>query len=86
MEKVLRFLNMKLQNYLLIMFKSIRTSENNKKIISKFTHKWGLGNENVIARIAIGLSLQLEGTLSLDSLRDAKGKEYKKNCTFWRLP
>lgn len=39
------------------MFTQIRTSAKNKDIVTILTRKFGLGAENVIARIAIAYSL-----------------------------
>lgn len=64
---------------------NIRTSEANQEIIRKLTAKLPVGTkENVIARIAIGYSLQ-NGRLFSSSefnLYDSKGKEYKDHILF----
>ena len=58
------------------MFNSIKTSEQNKIVVSTLTTRLGLGAENVIARLAIGHSLSTESELLLDAVQDSKGKEY----------
>ena len=64
------------------MFKSIRTSEFNKQIITELTTKLGFGVENIIARIAFAYSLKNDGRLNLEDIQDSKGKEYSKNVLF----
>lgn len=64
------------------MLKSIRTSEENKEIISKLTRKLNLGSENIIARMALSYSLSKQQKLNLKDLRDSKGKEYSNNVLF----
>ena len=49
------------------------------------TRKFGLGAENVIARIAIAYSLQCEARFSPLDIQDAGGKEYSKNVLFGDL-
>lgn len=41
------------------MFNQIKTSAKNKEVVTVLTRKFGLGAENVIARIAIVYSLQM---------------------------
>lgn len=62
--------------------KHIRTSEENKEIVSKLTRKFNLGAENVIARIALIDSLARGVKLNLDELKDSKGKEYSLEILF----
>jgi DNA sulfur modification protein DndE len=67
------------------MFKTIKTSEENKKVIAELTQKLGLGAENVIARLAFAYSLKHHGKLDPNNKvhsRDAKGKEYSSNVLF----
>lgn len=64
------------------MFSSIRTSEENREIISMLTSKLQLGTENVIARIAFAYSLAQESRLELKDLKDSKGKEYSQKVLF----
>jgi DNA sulfur modification protein DndE len=64
------------------MFSHIRTSKENKEIITKLTNKLNLGAENVIARIAIAYSLAQDEILDLKDLQDSGGKEYSKSVLF----
>lgn len=64
------------------MFKSIRTSEANKKVVTELTQKLSLGPENVIARLALAYSLSRGRKLEFSSIKDAKGKEYSQNTLF----
>lgn len=64
------------------MFSSIRTSEENREIITMLTYKLQLGTENVIARIALAYSLAQEKKLELKDLQDSKGKEYSQKVLF----
>ena len=64
------------------MFSQIRTSSKNREIVVELTRKFNLGAENIIARIAIGYSLQSgDKFLPLD-VKDSGGKEYSKNVLF----
>lgn len=60
------------------MFTHIRTSKENKEVVTQLTRKHNLGAENVIARIAIALSLEQGEKLDLADLKDSGGKEYSK--------
>lgn len=60
------------------MFTHIKTSRVNKEIITELTRKWNLGAENVIARMALGYSLEHDGQLDLKDLQDSGGKEYSR--------
>lgn len=64
------------------MFSHIRTSRENKEIVTKLTNKFNLGSENVIARIALAYSLEHDGKLDLKDLKDSGGKEYSKSVLF----
>ena len=64
------------------MLKHIKTSKENKEIVSKLTRKLNLGAENTIARLAISYSLSQERKLSLNDIRDSQGKEYAKEVLF----
>jgi DNA sulfur modification protein DndE len=64
------------------MFTQIKTSKENKEIVSLLTRKLGLGTENVIARMAYTYSLSLERKLNLNDIKDAGGKEYSKSVLF----
>jgi len=64
---------------------NIRTSEANQEIVRKLTNKLPVGTkENVIARIALGYSLQNGRKFSNSefNLYDSKGKEYKEHILF----
>ncbi len=64
------------------MFNSIKTSLENKQIVSELTSKLALGTENVIARIALGYSLAKHDKLDLGKIEDSKGKEYSSKVLF----
>ncbi len=64
---------------------NIRTSEKNQKVVTRLTLKLPKGTkENVIARIALAYSLQLNKKFSSEELNqgDSKGKEYKDSVLF----
>jgi len=64
---------------------NIRTSERNQEVVRKLTTKLPYGTkENVIARIALGYSLQTGKRFQTSdfSLYDSKGKEYKDHILF----
>jgi len=64
------------------MFSQIRTSSRNREIVAELTRKFNLGAENIIARIALGYSLQTGEKFSPLNLKDSGGKEYSKNVLF----
>ena len=64
------------------MFSQIRTSSKNREIVIELTHKFNLGAENIIARIAIGYSLKSGKKFSPLDVNDSGGKEYSKNVLF----
>ena len=64
------------------MFTQIKTSKENKEVVSLLTRKLGLGTENVIARIAFTYSLSQDKKLDLNDIKDAGGKEYSKSVLF----
>jgi DNA sulfur modification protein DndE len=64
------------------MFTQIKTSKENKEVVSLLTRKLGLGTENVIARIAFTYSLSQDRKLDLNDIKDAGGKEYSKSVLF----
>jgi DNA sulfur modification protein DndE len=64
------------------MFSHIKTSKENKEVITKLTNKLNLGAENVIARIALAYSLEQDDKLDLKDLKDSGGKEYSKSVLF----
>ena len=64
------------------MFSQIRTSSRNREIVVELTRKFNLGAENIIARIAIGYSLQSGIKFAPTAIEDAGGKEYSKSVLF----
>ena len=64
------------------MFSQIKTSNKNKAIVAELTRKFNLGAENIIARIAIGYSLQSGIKFTPLDVKDSGGKEYSKNVLF----
>ena len=64
------------------MFSQIRTSSKNHEIVIELTRKFNLGAENIIARIALGYSLQSGDKFSPLDVKDSGGKEYSKNVLF----
>lgn len=65
-----------------MIFSQIRTSSQNKERVTELTRKFNLGAENIIARIAIGYSLQSGMKFSPIDVKDSGGKEYSKNVLF----
>lgn len=64
------------------MFTQIKTSKENKEIVSLLTRKLGFGTENVIARVAFTYSLSKDKKLDLNDIKDFGGKEYSKSVLF----
>ncbi len=64
------------------MFTQIRTSKENKEIVSQLTRTLGLGSENIIARIAFTYSLSKDRKLALKDIQNSSGKEYSKSVLF----
>ncbi len=64
------------------MFSQIKTSSRNREIVVLLTNKFNLGAENIIARIALGYSLQSGCKFSPLDVKDSGGKEYSKNVLF----
>ena len=64
------------------MFSQIRTNNKNREIVVELTRKFNLGAENIIARIALGYSLQSGNKFSPLDVKDSGGKEYSKNVLF----
>lgn len=67
------------------MFAQIKTTSKNKETVTVLTRKFGLGAENVIARIAIAYSLQSGVHFLPFDVKDSGGKEYSKNVLFGNL-
>lgn len=64
------------------MLSHIKTSKENKEVVTQLTNKLNLGAENVIARIALTYSIAQEDKLELKDLKDSGGKEYSKSVLF----
>lgn len=64
------------------MFSQIRTSKENKEVVSKLTRRLNLGTENVIARIAFSYSLSQDKKLNLKAIQNSSGKAYSKAVLF----
>ena len=67
------------------MFNQIKTCAANKVLVTDLTRKFGLGAENIIARIAILYSLHSGARFSPLDVKDSGGKEYTKNVLFGSL-
>ena len=62
---------------------SIKTSEANKEVIIKLSHRFEHDAENHISRIALSYSLSRGVQLTLaEDLKDSRGKEYKASTLF----
>lgn len=64
------------------MFTHIKTSTENKIIVSELTRKFNLGTENLIARIAFSYSLKSGVKFNPMDVKDSGGKEYTKSVLF----
>lgn len=64
------------------MFTQIRTSKENREVVSLLTRKINLGTENIIARMAFAYSLSKDRRLDLNNIQDSGGKEYSKSVLF----
>ena len=60
------------------MFTSIKTSRENKALVTELTRKMNLGAENVVARLALAYSLSKDERLELSGIQDSQGKEYSR--------
>ena len=60
------------------MFSHIRTSKENKEVVTELTRKLNLGAENVVARLAIAHSLKEGKKFDLKNIADSSGKEYSR--------
>ena len=61
---------------------TIKTSKQNKELVTALTNKLSLGAENLIARLAFAYSLSLDRRLDLVAIDDSKGKEYNSKVLF----
>lgn len=68
-----------------ILITQIKTSSENRERVTRLTRKFGLGAENVIARIAIAYSLKNGERFSPLDVKDSGGKEYSRNVLFGNL-
>ncbi|MCH3993818.1 MAG: DndE family protein [Prevotella sp.] len=64
------------------MFSQLKTSKVNKDNVTMLTKKFGLGAENIIARIALAYSLESRHHFEPSDVRDSGGKEYSKKILF----
>lgn len=64
------------------MFTQIKTSKQNREVVTNLSRKFNLGAENVVARIALTYSLSKGQKLSLNDIKDSQGKEYSKSVLF----
>ena len=64
------------------MFTHIKTSKENRELVSKLTRRLNLGTENHIARVALTYSLSKDRKMDLSEIKDSGGKEYSKNVLF----
>ena len=64
------------------MFTQIKTSKQNRVVVTNLSRKFNLGAENVVARIALTYSLSKGHKLSLNDIKDSQGKEYSKSVLF----
>ena len=64
------------------MFTQIKTSKQNREVVTNLSRKFNLGAENVVARIALTYSLSKGYKLSLNDIKDSQGKEYSKSVLF----
>ncbi len=60
----------------------VKTSKENREVVSKLTRKLNLGSENHISRMAFAYSISQEKKLSLEDLKNSQGKEYSKVVFF----
>lgn len=64
------------------MFTHIKTSKENRELVSALTRKLNLGTENIIARIAFTYSLSKNKKMDLSEIGNSQGKEYSKAVLF----
>lgn len=64
------------------MFSNIKTSKNNKELVTRLTNKLNLGAENIIARLALSYSLAGNRLMDLHQIQDSNGKEYSFKVLF----
>jgi|SRR6185437_8171884 len=64
------------------MFSNIKTSRQNRDLVTRLTNKLNLGAENIIARLALSYSLSRERRMELQQIQDSNGKEYSFKVLF----
>ena len=64
------------------MFTHIRTSKENKEVVSQLTRKLNLGTENYVSRIALTYSLSKDRVLDIKNIQNSSGKEYSNKVLF----
>ncbi|MDB2394218.1 DndE family protein [Flavobacteriaceae bacterium] len=64
------------------MFSHIKTSKENKEVVTLLTNRLNLGAENLISRIALTYSLSLGKKLNISDIRNSSGKEYSSKVLF----
>jgi DNA sulfur modification protein DndE len=64
------------------MLANIKTSKENKELVTKLTQKLNLGAENIVARLAFSYSLNKNKMLDLKNIQDSEGKEYSARVLF----
>ena len=64
------------------MFSHIKTSKENKEVVTLLTNKLNLGTENHISRIALAYSLSLGKKLNIKDIQNSSGKEYSSKVLF----
>ncbi|MBT3417079.1 MAG: DndE family protein [Bacteroidetes bacterium] len=64
------------------MFTHIKTSKENRELVSYLTRKLSLGTENIIARIAFTYSISKDRKMDLTKIQNSGGKEYSKAVLF----
>ncbi len=67
------------------MIGQIKTSTENRERVARLTRKFGLGAENIIARVAIAYSLKHGEHFDPTKVKDSGGKEYSRNVLFGNL-
>lgn len=64
------------------MFTHIKTSKENREIVSILTRRLSLGTENIISRLALTHSLSQNRKLNLEDIQNSSGKDYSKAVLF----
>ena len=64
------------------MFTHIKTSKENKLVVTELSRKLNLGVENIIARVAFAYSISKDRKFSVLDIKDSQGKEYSKSVLF----